>query len=412
MEMQKKLSGGGQSYFRAQNISLVVNTINKAEPITKRELVNRTGLSFAKVNSIIQTLNKNKFSIEAGKEGSDGGRPSTLYRINPKYRYIIGCELAHARVHTIVADLKSNIIYNKSIGFEKSSGKDFLIKTIVKSIQDARDKSKIPKKKMLGIGLAITGLVNQKEGTAHPFPHMVDWGEIPLKKIIEEKFHLLVFVDNLANSAALAELNWGERKGKKNLLFIDVGRGVGMGIILNGSLYAGSTGAAGEFGHITVDENGPICTCGNVGCIETLASTRAIEHRAKEMLKHGVMSTLREMSDGNVDKINFELICKASNNGDKLSFNLLDEMGKSLGEGIVTIINLFNPGSIILGGEINSNCKPVLDSITNVVQKRALEIPRRASEILYSSLGDNVFALGAIIPLIERFFSTCAEFFV
>lgn len=406
IEIQKRNNGGGQAYFRARNISLVINTINKFEPITKRGLVDKTGLSFAKINSIIHTLNKNKLTFETGKEDSSGGRRSALYQINPNYKYIVGCELSHTRVHTIVGNLKGEILYNKSMYFEKFSSKEFVIQTIVENIRNAIEELKVTHKKLLGIGVAVAGLVNPKEGAARPFPHLADWGDLSIKNLLEKEFNVTVHVENVANAAALAELNFGKGNGKKNLLFLDIGSGVGMGIILNGTLYAGATGSAGEFGHITVDENGPICACGNVGCIETIASTKAVVKKAKDMLKQGVISSLLELSSNNLDKINFNMICEAANRGDKLSFNLLDDMGKNLGEGIVTIINLFNPETIILGGEVDQNCGFILDSITNIVQKRALEIPRRATEILFSSLGDNVIVIGSTIPLIEKFFST------
>ncbi len=406
IELHKRNNGGGQAYFRARNISLVINAINQFEPITKRELVDKTGLSFAKINSIIHTLHKNKLAIETGKEESGGGRPSALFQINPDYRFIVGCELSHTRVHTIVGNLKGDILYNKSLSFEKSSGKEFVTKALLESIRDAIETLKISKQKLLGIGVAVAGLVNPKEGATRPFPHHVNWGDISIKNLIEKEFDVNVYVENVANAAALAELNFGKGRGKKNLLFLDIGPGVGMGIILNGTLYVGSTGSAGEFGHITVDENGPLCACGNVGCIETIASTKAVERHAKEMIEHGVISSLKELSSNDINKININMICEAAINGDKLSFNLLDEMGKNLGEGIVTIINLFNPETIILGGEIDFKYGYVLDSITNIVQKRALEIPRRATEILFSSLGENVVVIGSTIPLIENFFST------
>ncbi len=406
IEIQKINNGGGQSYFRARNISLVINTINQFEPITKRDLVDRTGLSFAKINSIIQTLNKSKLTFETGKEESGGGRPSALYQINPNYRYIAGCELSHNKVHTIIGNLKGEILYNKTIFFEKFSSKELLIQTLIENIQEAISEANITPKKLLGIGVAVAGLVNPKDGAARPFPHLADWGDLSIKHLLEEKLKMHVHVENVANAAALAELNYGEGKGKKNLLFLDIGTGVGMGIILNGKLYAGASGSAGEFGHITVDENGPICACGNVGCIETIASTKAVVRKAKDMIYQGVLSSLRELSSENIENINFKMICAAANNDDKLSFNLLDDMGKNLGEGIVTIINLFNPETIVLGGEIGDDCRTVLDSIMNVVQKRALEIPRRATEILFSSLGDDVNVIGSTIPLIEKFFST------
>ena len=405
IELQKENSNSGQSLFRARNISLVINTINQYEPITKREIVNITGLSFAKINSIILKLNEKQLTLESGKEESGGGRPSILYQINPNYKYLIGVELSHTRIHTIVGNLKGELLYNDSISFDKSSGKEFVVKTLLESIRNAIKNISSQKQKLLGIGVAIAGLVNSQEGTTLPFPYLVDWGDISIKNIIEKEFKVETYVENVANVAALAELNFGNGKGKNNLLYLNIGSGLGMGIILNGFLYEGATGSAGEFGHITVDENGPICECGNVGCIETLASTKAVIKRAKALVEKGVMSSLKDMADGDIEKINFEMICKAALTSDKLCFNLLDEMGKNLGEGIVTLINLFNPETIILGGKVDSSCKVIKDSIMNVVLKHALEIPRRATEIVFSKLGDNAVVIGATIPLMKKFFS-------
>ena len=404
----KENNSGGQSLFRARNISLVINTIKQHEPVTKREIENITGLSFAKINSIILTLNEKNLTVESGKEESGGGRPSVLYQINPNYKLIVGVELSHSRIHTIVGNLKGEILYNNSLSFDKSSGKDFVVDSLLGSIHNAINGLAISKQKLLGVGVAIAGLVNPKEGTTRPFPYLVDWGDLSIKNLIEKEFSIETYVENVANAAALAELNFGNGKGKRNVLYLNIGSGLGMGIILNGSLYAGATGSAGEFGHITVDENGPICECGNVGCVEALASTKAVIHRAKALIEQGVISGLKEMAEGDTEKINFEMITLAANDGDKLSFNLLDEMGKNLGEGIVTLINLFNPETIILGGKVDSTCRIITDSIMNVVQKHALEIPRKATEILFSKLGDNAVVTGATIPLMEKFFSNAS----
>ena len=411
IDATRENNSGGQSLFRARNISLVINTINRHEPITKRELVKLTGLSFAKINSIILKLNEESLTLESGKEESGGGRPSALYQINPNYKLIIGVELSHTRVNTIIGNLKGEILYKDSKSFDKSSGKDFVVNTLLESIRRTIDNLSISKQKLLGIGVAIAGLVNPKEGTTRPFPYLVDWGDLSIKNLIEKEFNVESYVENVANVAALAEFNFGNGKGKKNVLYLNIGSGLGMGIILNGALYEGATGTAGEFGHITVDENGPICECGNVGCIEALASTKAVIRRAKTLLEQGVISGLNELAEGDIEKINFEMICRAVNDGDKLSFNLLDEMGRNLGEGIVTLINLFNPETIILGGKVDKSCGVIMDSIMNVVQKHALEIPRRATEILFSKLGDNSIVIGATIPLIENFFSNASSDF-
>ncbi len=400
------ISNGGQSYFRDRNILLVANNLYTKGPITKKSIVEETGLSFAKVNSIILSLSGEGIAVEDGKEDSNGGRPSAIYKINENYGYIVGCELSHTRIHTIISNLNGEVITGRENIYDKSAGKDSIIKQIIKSIRDSINDSKIDINKFLGVGFAIAGLVNPAEGTGKPFPHLVDWGDIYFQKIIKNEFNLDSYVENIANSAALAEFNFGIGRESPNILFLDVGTGVGMGIILKGELYEGSTGSAGEFGHITVDENGPLCECGNVGCIEAIASTNAVIKRAKSFLEKGVISHLNDEISGDLSNLNFEMICKAADNGDKLSYNLLDDMGKSLGEGIVTLINLFNPERIILGDQLNRNCPVVLDSISNIVQKRALEVPRRKAEIVYSQLEKNAAAIGATIPFIKKFFST------
>lgn len=400
---------GGQTYFRDRNILRVVNTLYNYGPITKKGIVEKTGLSVAKVNSIIISINEAGLAIESGKEESSGGRPSSIYRINPNYRYIVGCELSHTRIHTIIGNLNGEIITDNIKHFDKSMGKDFIIKTIKDSIKESINESNIKKDKILGVGIAIAGLVNPVEGSSIPFPHHVNWGDISIRKIIQEDFNLKSYVENIANAASLAEYTFGIGRGSRNILFIGVGAGVGMGIIINGELYEGATGSAGEFGHITVDVNGPLCECGNIGCIEAIASTKAVVKKAISFIEQGVISSIKELSGNKIENIDFPLICQAAATGDKLSYNLLDDMGKCLGDGIVSLINLFNPEKIILGDKLNSLCPVVLDSIQNIVQKRALEIPRKATEIIYSGLGINAAVIGATIPLIKNFFSTPLE---
>jgi glucokinase-like ROK family protein len=261
------------------------------------------------------------------------------------------------------------------------------------------------KKKVIGIGIAVAGLVNPQTGMSTPFPHLVDWGDLALKEIVEKEFGYYCYIENVANAAALAEQQYSEKNGVDNILAINVGSGLGMGIILDGRLYKGATGSAGELGHITVNENGPLCTCGNVGCLETLASTTAIVIQAKEMLKRQVVSRLSTLAQGDPEKIDFKLICESAFQGDKLAFSLLDEMGRNLGEGIVTLINLLNPKKIIIGGEVCYAKDIILAPIMNVVQRRALEIPRKAAEIVFSKIGSNAGIIGVTVPVTEHFFS-------
>ncbi|MFA7420915.1 MAG: ROK family protein [Melioribacteraceae bacterium] len=404
MNTKKQNTVKGQTLLRERNVSVVVDKIYSGGPITNREIVNNTYISFAKVNTITSMLNKIGLIIEDGKEESIGGRRSTLYNINRNFRYTVGCQLSHTRIHGIIGNLKGEIILEEVRPYNKEDGKEAVINSLIDLIDQVIKKSNIPVNKILGIGLSIAGLYNPNDGTAIPFPHLVKWGNVAFKEILAEKFKLPSYILNVANAAALAEQNFGLGKNKNSILYLNVGTGLGMGIILNEKLYEGVSGSAGEFGHISVDDHGPLCECGNLGCLEAIASTQAIVKQAKALLHEGVSSSLMTLVDHDVNKIDFDLICHAANESDKLAYNLIDKMGQNLGEGIVTLINLFNPERIIIGGKIGSAKNIVSTSIMNIVQKRALEIPRRNTEIVFSKMGSHSGTIGATVPIIDEFF--------
>lgn len=394
----------GQTLLRRRNFNMVIEKIHVDGPITQREIANSTGISFAKVNKITSLLSEIGITFENGKEQSNGGRRSTLFEINPNYRYSIGCQLSHTRVQTIIVNLKGEVLFESSKPYDKSIGREAVINLLLDSIEDIIKRSKIVNEKFLGVGIAIAGLFNPNDNTALLFPHLVKWDSVPFKEIIWEKFNLPCYINNLANAAALAEFNYGVGKGKDSILYLNIGTGLGMGIIFNGKLYEGISGSAGEFGHISVDDHGPLCECGNLGCLEAIASTKAVVNQAKTLLKQGVSSILTTMINDNLTKLDFELICQAANESDKLAYSLIDKMGQNLGEGIVTIINLFNPSRIILGGKIVHASNLIKNSILSIVQRRALELPRRNTEIVFSEISNHAGALGSTIPIIEHFF--------
>ena len=405
MNTRRQNTVKGQTLLRQRNVLVVIEKINSDGPITNRGIVESTGISFAKVNTITTSLNNIGLITEDGKEESVGGRRSTLYNINPNFRYTIGCQLSHTRIHTIIGNLKGEIILEEVRPYNKEEGKETVLKVMTVMIDQIIKKSGIPIEKFLGIGLSIAGLYNPNDGSAIPFPHLVTWGNVPFKQILADKFKLPSYILNVANAAALAELNFGLGIGKNSILYLNVGTGLGMGIILNGKLFEGVSGSAGEFGHISVDDHGPLCECGNLGCLEAIASTRAIIKQAKSLLNEGVSSSLMTMADHDLNNLDFEMICQAANASDKLAYNLIDKMGQNIGEGIVTLINLFNPERIIMGGKIGCAKNIVSTSIMNIVQKRALEMPRRHTEIVFSKMGSYSGTIGATVPIIYEFFN-------
>ena len=412
MNARKVNTVKGQTLLRQRNVSVVIEKIYSDGPITNRDIVNSTSISFAKVNTITTTLSKIGLIVQDGKEESIGGRRSALYNINHNFRYSIGCQLSHTRIHTCICNLKGEPIFYEAIPYNKENGKDSVLKMLIEAIEQLIKKAKIPRDKYLGIGLSIAGLYNPNDGSAIPFPHLVNWGVIAFKEILAKKFKMPSYILNVANAAALAEQNFGVGIGKNSILYLNIGTGLGMGIILNGKLFEGVSGSAGEFGHISVDDRGPLCECGNLGCREAIASTKAIVNQAIDLIQKGVNSSLLAMTDHDIKKLDFDIICQAAQSSDKLAYNLIDKMGQNIGEGIVTLINLFNPERIIIGGKISSAEKIVTPSIMHVVQKRALEIPRKNTEIVFSKMGSHSGTIGATVPIIDEFFRSQINTFI
>ncbi len=385
------------------NTSVVFANIFYNGPITQREISRISGLSFTTVASIVSGLEKRGVVEHSTESSTNGGRPSAIYRRNSTYRYVIGIEAQHDRFRLIVSDLAGHTISQSTTSFDKRIGKEGFLELLLRQIRDQIDIHKGDTNRFLGVGIGVGGLVNPKDDTVSILPHLPNWGSISLRESVEREFHLKVSIQNNSAAAALGELWYGLGRGKKNFLFINVRDGIGMGIVLNGELYRGTTGTAGEFGHITVDDRGPVCTCGNVGCLETLTSVPALVQSAKNLIADGVTSAINDMSNGDNDSVTFQMLVDASKQGDKLAYKLFTDAGRYLGEGVVSLVNLLNPELIIIGGDFVQTGQLVLESIKDVLIRQALELPRKAVEVVFSELGENASALGSAVPIIQEF---------
>jgi predicted NBD/HSP70 family sugar kinase len=391
------------AYLRERNTALVLEIVVRHGSMSQREMSKRSGLSFTSVVSIVTRLEKKGILRKADSSPERAGRPATMYSFDPTYRFVLGCEIQHDVFQLVLADLEGHIAAQKTIPFEQGTGKEAMLALLIRSLEDLVAGAGRGMQDLLGIGIGIGGLVNVQNDSVEFLSHLPNWGELPLKSTLQDHFKLKTSVENNSASAALGELRFGVGSGKKNFLFINVKSGIGMGIVLNGGLYRGTTGTAGEFGHITVDDHGPVCVCGNVGCLETLASISALVDNAKRSVRQGVASSIREFAGGDPDQITFDVILEAVKHEDKLAYKLFIDAGRYLGEGIVSLVNLLNPELIVIGGELARAKEYVLGPITDVMKRQALGIPRKAVEVTFSSLAENAGALGATVPLIDDF---------
>ncbi|MGH9433924.1 MAG: ROK family protein, partial [Terriglobia bacterium] len=226
---------------------------------------------------------------------------------------------------------------------------------------------------------------------------MTEWKNIPLQAILEEEFSLPCMIEDSVRPAALAEKHHGICASLDDFLYIMVGMGIGAAISINGRLYEGGGGGAGEFGHITIDENGPLCSCGNNGCLEALASCSAIIQAVRKALEKGVDTKVMEIAGGNLGSINIESIAQAASANDAMALRVLHDAISHVGVALADVVNLLNPATVVFGGSLARSAPDlVLGVVSRVIKQRALEKAAGDAQLKISTLGSEDAALGAV----------------
>ena len=228
-------------------------------------------------------------------------------------------------------------------------------------------------------------------------PNLPGWYDIPLRDIVREKYGVNTFLINDADAAALGEHRFGAGKEVDNLILLTLGTGIGGGIVIDGKLYTGLHGSAAEIGHMTIDVNGPKCNCGNIGCLETLASGTAMAKEAIRRISQGEKSSLTEIVDGEIENITAEEVSLAAQGGDSLASEVILKTATYLGIGMVNLVNIFNPEMIIAGGGMAKMGDLLLNPARQVVRERAFSLPAQAVRIVPAQLGDDAGVLGVAI---------------
>ncbi len=258
--------------------------------------------------------------------------------------------------------------------------KDSLIKAIVSSINKLIEKNNLKKTNILGVGLGLPGPIDVKRGIVHFFPNIPGWKEVKLKKILESKLKLPVFLDNDANLMSLAEHKLGAAKGYKNAVCLTLGTGVGGGIIINASLYRGSSFASGEIGHIPINEAGPRCNCGGRGCLEAYIGNNRIRKAAKALFRRDV--SLEELS-------------QLAKKNDKKALRLWSQVARHLGVALTGVVNFLNPEAIVIGGGVAGAGKILFEQVKETILKRAMKVQAKQVKVFKAKLGNDAGLIGA-----------------
>ena len=252
------------------------------------------------------------------------------------------------------------------------------------------------------IGIAVAGAIDSNRGLVTASPNLPGWLDVPLRYIVQDRYQVDAFLVNDASAAALGEHRFGVGRGVSNLILLTLGTGIGGGIVINGEMYCGACGSAGEIGHMVIDVNGPECACGNRGCLEALSSGTAVARDAIRRITQGEKSSLVEMAEGEIESITAETVGTAARNGDSLALDVLSRAANYLGVGMVNLVNIFNPEMIVLGGGMANLGELFIDSAKQVVAERAFPISAQAVRIVTAQLGNEAGVYGAAAFALEQ----------
>lgn len=386
-----------QTYIRETNLSSVLRLIHSQAPISRAQMAVITGLNKSTVSSLVDELIARNLVHEAGSNSSGAGRPATLLEINSQAGLIIGVELGVDFVSVAVTDFLGNIIWRRREDAHPNEDQQKMIDQTLSIVKEAMAAGKKKNIRFLGLGLATPGTVDLKEKVLIFAPNL-HWRNVPFGKIFSEQTKLRIFVENDANSAATAEHLFGTTRQCQDFLFVFAGVGIGGGLFLNGKLYRGKNGYAGEIGHspIMAEPSQTVCHCGNRGCWETYANQYSIIQRVQARLEVKRTSIIPQLMLEQNSPLTIPLIKQAADEGDKEAIDSFAEAGHAMGQGFAGLINIFNPEKIVLGGPLSIAGEYLLPAIKETMTRHSLPEIDQQAEVLLSPFGPDASLIGAI----------------
>ncbi|MDR6804364.1 putative NBD/HSP70 family sugar kinase [Dyadobacter sp. BE34] len=367
--------------------------------MTLPELGKRLNISVPKVTVLVSELRAEGLVSDYGKVDSSGGRKPSLYGVAAEAAYFIGVDVKQSHITIGLLNLDKTLVGN--------SGKmDYELTNTVESrdtlcghILDFITGLSVPKDRIKGVGINLSGRVNYRTGHSYSYFHFDDR---PLSEIVEEKIGFPVFLENDSRAMAYGEFCLGAVENEKDVLFLNLDYGIAVGILMGGELYYGKSGYAGEFGHMPVFQNEYICRCGKKGCLETEAAGWALERMFRDKVREG-SSSLITTRIAEPDRITMDDIIEAAMADDVLAIELIAQLGDNIGRGIASLINVFNPELVILGGGLLATGDYIGLPIKTAINKYSLSLVNNDTRLVHSKLGEDAGLLGACLLVRNRF---------
>lgn len=398
LEELNDLSITGVAYKNVSLKKALIARLATTGNSTIAELCEELKLSAPKVNNLLGELMQDGWVQEYGKVDSTGGRRPNLYGLAPHAGFFIGVDVRKHHINIGLSDLQKNLVKVIERHPYRLANTRESLEELCAFINDFISSLAIAREKILGIGVNLSGRINYATGYSYSFFY---FDEEPLSRIIESKVGIRVFLENDSRAMAYGEFCAGAVNGEKDVLFLNLDHGVGLGIVMNSQLYYGKSGFSGEFGHIPLFKNEIICHCGKKGCLETEASGWALTRLVREKLQEGSSSVLTGRK-GELPEIQLENIIAAAIDDDMLAIELIGTIGENLGKGIALLINLFNPELVILGGSLAVTGEYIRLPIKSAVNKYSLSLVSNDTQLKMSKLGERAGIVGACLLVRNR----------
>lgn len=370
---------------------------------TITDLSKELDLSIPTVTKFISEMYEDGYINDYGKLETSGGRHPILYGLNPESGYFIGVDIKKFAVNIGIINFKGDMMDLKMNIPYKFENTPEALEELCNLIHNFIKKASVDKEKILNISINISGRVNPESGYSFS---QFNFSEQPLAEILTKKIGHQVCIDNDTRAMTYGEYLQGCVKGEKNIIFVNVSWGLGIGIIIDGKVYTGKSGFSGEFGHVNVFDNEILCHCGKKGCLETEASGSALHRILLERIKNGASSILSNRIGTEDNPLTLDEIIAAVNKEDLLCIEIVEEIGQKLGKQIAGLINIFNPELVIIGGTLSLTEDYITQPIKTAVKKYSLNLVNKDSVIMTSKLKDKAGIVGACMLARSRMFES------
>jgi glucokinase-like ROK family protein len=391
---------GNQEKVRKINKSIVLNMLRLHAPISRAQVANLTGLNRGTVSNIVNVLIEEGLVFEDEQKGSGIGRPAISLGLRPEGGAVVGVEIGVDFIAVLLTNFVAETIWDIRVQTDPSQTQTGIISQAEKLIDQALSIANERQLRPLGVGVGLPGLVNVRQGNLVMAPNL-HWRNVPLRLMWNQRFHLPVYIENEANLAALGEYYFGSARNVDNFIYLSSGIGLGGGIMVDGKLFRGGHGYAGEIGHIQRDPLGEPCGCGRIGCWETQVGPRAVLQRVRKDLQVHADPFLVEACSGDLDNLTFEMVVNFALEGNVTCRKAIEEVAVYLGAGIADMIHVFNPELVLIGGAFIQGKDILHPIIEQAIFSNVLPPCADGLQVAFSERGVNGCVLGAIAVVLD-----------